>query len=85
MLVDVGREVLEEGEDGGAAAAAEGHGRQHQQPRQQRVRAGHEVELGVVDGQVARRLVRPLLHRYGVLSVAVIQTFSSTWKLEMSL
>ena len=70
MLVDVGREVLEEGEDGGAAAAAEGHGRHDEQPRQEGVRALHELELGVVDREVARRLVRPLLHRDGVLERA---------------
>ena len=67
MLIDVGREVLEEGEDGGAAATAEGHGRHDEQPGQEGVGALHELELGVVDREVARRLVRPLLHRDCVL------------------
>ena len=68
MLVDVGRKILQEGEDGGAATAAEGHGRHDEQPGQEGVRALHEVELGVVDREVGRGFVGPLLHSDGILA-----------------
>lgn len=68
VLVDVGRKVLQEGEDCGAATAAERHGRHDEQPGQEGVRALHEVELGVVDRKVGRGFVGPLLHSDGILA-----------------
>ena len=64
----VGDGGQQEGEDGGAATAAERHGRHDEQPGQEGVRALHEVELGVVDRKVGRGFVGPLLHSDGILA-----------------
>ena len=68
MFVDIGCKILEEGEDGGTATSAEGHGRHDEQPGQEGVGALHEVELCVVDRKVGRGFVSPLLHGDGILA-----------------